>query len=50
MLDIKYELLVAEELWNFIGGEGAYSDILDCFEEVGIELRPEIDEYFKTFK
>ena len=24
-------------------------EILDCFELVGIELRPEIDEYFKEF-
>ncbi len=50
MLDLKHELLVAEELWNFIGGEGAYLDLLDCFEEAGIELRPEIDGYFAKFK
>jgi len=50
MLDLKHELLVAEELWNFIGGEGAYQDLLDCFEEAGIELRPEIDAYFAKFE
>ena len=50
MLDIRNELLVAEELWNFIGGDGAYLDLLDCFEEAGIELRPEIDEYFARFE
>ncbi|MBO8152345.1 MAG: TdeIII family type II restriction endonuclease [Candidatus Marinimicrobia bacterium] len=50
MLDLKNELKVAEEFWGFWGGEGAYSELLDCFERVGIELRPEIDEYFKKFK
>jgi hypothetical protein len=50
MLDLKHELLVAEELWDFIGGEGAYQDLFDCFEEAGIELRPEIDEHFAKFE
>lgn len=50
MLDIDYELMVADEFWNFLGGEGAYNDLLDCFETAGIELRPEIDEYFLRFK
>jgi hypothetical protein len=46
MLDLTNELKVAEEFWDFIGGEGAYQDLLDIFERVGIELRPEIDNYF----
>ena len=50
MLDLDEELKVAEELWDFIGGKGAYEDILDCFEKAGLELRPEIDEYFSKFK
>jgi type II restriction enzyme len=50
MIDLNHELLVAEELWDFIGGEGAYDDLLDCFEAVGIELRPEIDKHFSKFK
>lgn len=50
MLDLEKELLVAEQLWDFIGGQGAYQDLLDCFEEAGIELRSEIDDYFATFK
>ncbi len=49
MLDLDAELKVAEEFWGFLGGENAYSDLLDCFERVGIELRPEIDEYFSRF-
>ncbi|MDR0573563.1 MAG: TdeIII family type II restriction endonuclease [Tannerella sp.] len=49
MLDIPQELMVAEGFWNFLGGKGAYKELLDCFEQAGIELRPEIDEYFATF-
>ena len=49
MLDLKEELKVAEEFWDFLGGQGAYKEILDCFERVGIELRPEIDKYFSRF-
>lgn len=50
MLDDKYELMVGKEFWDFIGGDGAYEEILDCFESAGIKLRPEIDEYFSNFK
>jgi len=50
MLDLDNELKVAEEFWDFLGGGGSYLELLDCFERVGIELRPEIDEYFSKFK
>jgi len=50
LLDLEYELKVADEFWNFLGGEGCYNELLNCFERVGIELRPEIDEYFSKFK
>lgn len=49
MLDLKEEVKVAEEFWDFIGGQGVYIDLLDCFKQAGIELRPEIDEYFAKF-
>jgi type II restriction enzyme len=49
MLDLDNELKVAEEFWNFLGGKDAYPELLDCFERVGIELRPEIDKYFSKF-
>lgn len=49
MLDLDNELKVANEFWDFLGGDGAYSELLDCFERMGIELRPEIDEYFSRF-
>lgn len=49
MLDLNQELKVADEFWDFLCGEGTYNELLQCFEEVGIELRPEIDEYFAKF-
>jgi len=50
MLDLDQELKVAEELWNFLGNDDVYEELLNCFERVGIELRPEIDAYFSKFK
>lgn len=49
MLDLQNELKVAGEFWDFLGGEGTYQQLLDVFERVGIELRPEIDEYFARY-
>lgn len=50
MLDLDHELMVSDEFWDFLGGEGAYQDLLDCFERVGVELRDEIDNYFDRFR
>lgn len=50
MLDMDHELKVAKEFWDFVGGNGAYEALLDVFERVGIELRPEIDKYFARFE
>ena len=33
MIDLDYELKVAKEFWDFLGGKGAYEDLLDCFEK-----------------
>lgn len=49
MLDLENELKVANEFWDFLGGEGAYENLLKCFERVGIELRNEIDDYFAKY-
>lgn len=49
MLDLPNELKVAEEFWNFLGGERAYEQLLDIFEKVGIDLRLEIDDYFARY-
>lgn len=49
MLDLDDELKVAEEFWDFLGGKGAYNDLLNIFEKIGLELRPEIDAYFSKY-
>ncbi|MDR1056868.1 MAG: TdeIII family type II restriction endonuclease [Prevotellaceae bacterium] len=49
MLDLENELKVAGEFWDFLGGQGTYLQLLDIFERVGIELRPEIDDYFARY-
>jgi len=41
--------MVAEEFWNFLGGEETYEQLLSVFENVGVELRPEIDSRFQKF-
>ena len=50
MLDLDHEVLIAEDFWDFIGGEGTYIDLLNAFEMAGIELRSEIDAYFEKFR
>ncbi|MBF0519342.1 MAG: TdeIII family type II restriction endonuclease [Nitrospirae bacterium] len=49
MLDINSELKVADEFWDFLGGNGTYQVLLDIFERVGIELRDEINDYFRKY-
>jgi len=49
MFDLPNEIMVADEFWNFLGGENTYEHLLKVFEDVGIALRREIDAKFKTF-
>lgn len=49
MIDLDNELKVASEFWDFLGGTGAYLDLLNIFESIGLELRPEIDDYFARY-
>ena len=50
MFDLNEELLVGEEFWDFLGGANTYNQLLNCFENVGIKMRPKIDSYFNKFK
>lgn len=50
MLDLNSELYVAEQFWDFLGGEGVYPEILNIFEEVGLLMRDEIDRKFAEFR
>lgn len=49
MFDLENELKVVAEFWDFLGGKGTYSQLLDIFEKIGVELRPEIDNYFARY-
>lgn len=44
------EILVGEEFWNFVANSNVYEDLLNIFNEVGEELRDEIDKKFEEFK
>ncbi len=50
MIDLDHELKVAEEFWDFLGGSGAFEEVLKCFERVGIQLRDEIADYFARYR
>ena len=47
LFDLDQEVLVGNEFWDFLGGQGTYEDLLQVFEEAGIELRSEIDQKMK---
>ena len=44
------EVLVGEEFWNFVASDNIYDELLDVFQEVGGELRIEIDKKFAEFR
>lgn len=48
MFDLTNEVMVADEFWNFLGGKRTYDDLLQLFEQVGLEIRPEIDARFSS--
>lgn len=48
-MDFSQRLQEKSVIDDFIGGTGAYNDLLNCFERAGIELKPEIDKYFAKF-
>lgn len=47
LFDLKNEVMVAEEFWDFLGGKGTYNDLLNVFEQAGLELYDEIDAKMK---
>ncbi len=49
MLDLKRDILIANELWDFFGGEGTYEELLNAFKDAGNELKGEIDKYLERF-
>ena len=50
LFDLPEEVRVAAEFWDWIVGKNAYVELLAVFEQVGIEMRKEIDARFARFK
>lgn len=50
LLDVHQELLVGSEFWDLLGGKNTYVDLLNVFEQAGLELYEEIDKKMKNLK
>lgn len=48
LFDLNNEVLVGKEFWDFLGGSNTYEDLLNVFEEAGLELYDEIDEKMRN--
>lgn len=44
VLDLDKDLYVAERFWDFLGGPDTYIEILEIFDEIGIEYKEKIQE------
>jgi len=44
VLDLERELYVAERFWDFLGGYNTYIEILEIFDEIGLEYKERIQE------
>ena len=47
VLEKGNEFLIGKEFWDFLGGEGAYEELLAIFDEVGKELKESIQNKIK---
>lgn len=43
-LDIKNQVLIGEEFWTYIGGNGTFTQLLEIYQEVGLEMSKSIIE------
>jgi len=41
------DFLIGKDFWDFLGGSGAYEDLIKIYEDVGEEIRPELEKKFK---
>lgn len=37
-LDVENQLLLGEEFWTYIGGQGTFEQLLEIYQEVGLEM------------
>ena len=50
MVEKGTQIKVDKGFWDFLAGKEIFDDLLKCFEEVGMEMRDEIDAYFADFQ
>lgn len=41
------DFLIGKDFWDFLGGTGAYENLIKIYEDVGEEIRPVLDKKFK---
>ena len=41
------DFLIGKNFWDFLGGTGAYENLINIYEDVGEEIRPILDKKFK---
>ncbi len=41
------DFLIGKDFWDYFGGAGAFEDLIKIYEEVGEEIRPELEKEFK---
>ncbi|MFH1175475.1 MAG: TdeIII family type II restriction endonuclease [bacterium] len=41
------DFLIGKDFWDFLGGAGAYENLIKIYEDVGEEIRPALDKKFK---
>jgi hypothetical protein len=44
--DIGGDFLIGKGFWDFLGGKGAYEELISIYEEVGEEIRPVLNKKF----
>ena len=41
------DFLIGKDFWDYLGGVGTFEDLVKIYEEVGEEIRPELEKKFK---
>lgn len=44
------DFLIGQDFWDFLGGEGAYEELIAIYEKVGEEIRPILEKKFKSIE
>lgn len=45
--DKSKDFLIGKDFWDYLGGTGAFEDLVKIYEKVGEEIRPELENKFK---